>query len=250
MPRDAERLLRMEGVAVGYGRPLLSGLKVEVLRGDFLGVFGPNGGGKTTFVKTLLGALKPLAGQVWRRPDLRVGYVPQQVVLRDGLPLSVRQVVALGGLGLEGLEPPEEALRRMGIASLAGRPFSSLSGGQRQRVLVARALHRQPDLLVLDEPANNVDLLTRHALMRFLNEANASGTAVLLITHQLEEIGPEVQKVLWLDAGQNLSLYGGREEVLSHPRLQETYGDALARGRAAPEGGRAGAGNGAGGNDG
>jgi ABC-type Mn2+/Zn2+ transport system ATPase subunit len=221
-------LIALEGVAVGFGRPLLSGITARVRAGDYWGIFGPNGAGKTTLVKTVLGVLKPVAGTLDRRPGLRVGYVPQLSTLRDSLPLSVRQVVALGALDLKDLSPVEEVLSRLGIEGVADAPFSSLSGGQRQRVMVARALHRRPDVLVLDEPGNNVDLLTRHALMHLLRDLNRSGTAVLLVTHHLGEIGPEVNRILWLDAREGLCLAGSMEEVFTDPRLKAAYGGSLA----------------------
>ena len=217
----------MEGASIGYRRPLLSGIAVEIRAGEYWGIFGPNGGGKTTLVKTLLGALAPMAGTVRRRSGVTVGYVPQLTALRDGFPLSVRQVVELGALGMKGLPPAEEALKRLGILELGGEPFRSLSGGQRQRVLVARALHRKPDILVLDEPTNGIDLATRHRLMHLFADLNGGGMTLLLITHHLGEVGSEVGRFLWMDAGDGLFLSGAPEEVLGHPALRGLYGGAF-----------------------
>jgi len=228
MRPGGENLITLEGVAVSFGRPLLSGIDARVCAGDYWGIFGPNGAGKTTLIKTVLGVLKPLAGRLDRKPGLRVGYVPQLSTLGDSLPLSVRQVVDLGALDLRGLSQAEEALARLGLEGLAEAPFASLSGGQRQRVMVARALHRRPDVLVLDEPGNNVDLLTRHALMHLLRDLNREGTAILLVTHHLGEIGPEVNRILWLDAREGLCLAGSMEEVFSDDRLKAAYGGGLA----------------------
>lgn len=214
----------LRGASIGYDRPLLSDITLSVSRGEYWGVFGPNGGGKTTLVKTLLGAIPPLSGEVHRRAGVRVGYVPQLTALRDGFPLSVLQVLELGALDLEGLPPAAEALDRLGIGPLASLPFGALSGGQRQRVLVARALHRGPDVLVLDEPTNGIDLVTRHGLMHLFAELNRDGIALLLITHHLAEVGPEVDRFLWLDAGEGLCIAGGREEVLGHPAMRRAYG--------------------------
>ena len=133
---------------------------------------------------------------------------PSSRAVRESLPLSVRQVVELGALDLKGLPPVGEALARVGLRDLSRERFSALSGGQRQRVMVARALHRQPDVLVLDEPTNGVDLLTRHALRHLMRELNGEGVAVLLITHLLGEIGPEVGHFLWLDSREGLFLAG------------------------------------------
>jgi ABC-type Mn2+/Zn2+ transport system ATPase subunit len=235
MPAATDRILvALEDVAVGYRRPLLTGVNLELRAGQYWGLFGPNGGGKTTLAKTLLAALPPLAGAVRRAPELRVGYVPQLSALNDGLPLTVGQVVLLGSLDRVGGPSVKETLGRVGMDGAAGAPFASLSGGQRQRVLVARALHRVPDLLVLDEPTNGVDLPTRHALMHLFATLNGEGMAVLLVTHHLAEVGHEVGRVLWVDAPQALCLSGLRDVVLGHPALAAAYGGAFAT---APGGG-------------
>ena len=223
----ADTLYEMEGVAIGYGHPLLENISLTIKAGEYWGIFGPNGAGKTTLLKTILGVLKPLAGTVWRAPNLRLGYVPQLASVRESMPLSVRQVVELGALDLKGLPPVSEALTRVGLTDLERELFNDLSGGQRQRLMVARALHRQPHALILDEPTNGVDLITRHALRDLMRELNAEGVTLLLITHLLGEIGPEVGHFLWLDARQSLCLAGERDSVLGDPRLAQAYGAGL-----------------------
>ena len=223
----AEPLFSLGGAAIGYRRPLLSDITLSICRGEYWGIFGPNGAGKTTLIKTLLAVIPPLSGRVWRAPGVRLGYVPQLTAVRESLPLSVRQVVELGALDLKALPPVGEALARVGLGELEQEPFMALSGGQRQRVMVARALHRMPDVLVLDEPTNGIDLITRHSLMHLFRDLNHQGMAVLLITHLLGEIGPEVGHFLWLDSREGLCLSGKREAVLQDPRLVSAYGAGL-----------------------
>ena len=223
----ADELFSLDGAAIGYKAPLLTGVSLSVRRGEYWGIFGPNGAGKTTLVKVLLGVLRPLSGCLRRSEGLRLGYVPQLTAIRDSLPLSVREVVELGGLGLRGCMPVTDALSRVGLADRERSPFMDLSGGQRQRVMVARALHRRPDVLVLDEPTNGIDLITRHSLMHLFQDLNREGMTLLLVTHLLAEIGPEVGYFLWLDSRQGLCLGGERDRVLRDPRLAEAYGAVL-----------------------
>jgi ABC-type Mn2+/Zn2+ transport system ATPase subunit len=223
----AEVLFELQGAAIGYGRPLIEGLSLSIGRGEFWGIFGPNGAGKTTLVKVLLGVLKPLAGDVRRAAGLRLGYVPQLSSVRDSLPLTVRQVIELGSLDLSRLPRPAETLERVGLAHLEHERFSDLSGGQRQRVMVGRALHRQPHVLILDEPTNGVDIPTRQSLMELMAKLHLEGVTLLLITHLLNEIGPEVSHFLWIDGRANLCLAGDREAILRDPRLSQVYGAGL-----------------------
>ncbi len=223
----AETLFQLEGVAIGYRRPLISSLVLGIARGEFWGIFGPNGAGKTTFIKVLLGALKPLAGTVRRAPGLRLGYVPQLNSVRDSLPLTVRQVIELGALDLRNPPAATETLERVNLAHMAKERFSDLSGGQRQRVMIARALHRRPDVLILDEPTNGVDIPTRHTVTGLMARLHGEGVTLLLITHLLAEIGPEVSHFFWLDGRRDLCLAGPREEILKSPKLEEAYGAGL-----------------------
>ena len=223
----ADTLFSLEGAAIGYGSPLLSGITLAIRPGDYWGIFGPNGAGKTTLIKTLLGVVRPISGTLRRAEGVRLGYVPQLSSVRESLPLSVRQVVELGALDLKDPLPVQEALSRVGLEDVVRVPFRTLSGGQRQRVMVARALHRRPNVLVLDEPTNGIDLITRHALMRLFQELNGEGMTLLLVTHLMAEIGAEVKRFLWLDSREGLCISGDREEVLRDPRLAKAYGAGL-----------------------
>src|SRR5215470_14463488 len=161
-------LLEIRDLAIGYvGRPLLSGINLSITPGDWWGVVGPNGAGKTTLMKTLLGIIPALGGTIERSPGLTFGYVPQRGVIDDIFPLSALDVVVMGRYPRIGpcrrvtradRELARHYMERVGIVHLAGKPFRSLSGGQKQRTLIARGLVREPDVLVLDEPTDGMDL--------------------------------------------------------------------------------------------
>lgn len=186
-------LLALRGATLGFRRQVvLDQVELEVRPADFLAVVGPNGGGKTTLLRTLLGGLPLLAGSLERDPRVVLAYVPQQVFLDPLFPLSVREVVEMGLYRhgrLTGRIPREErewagrCLARVRMEPHAARLFGQLSGGQKQRVLVARALAARPGLLLLDEPTSGVDAQAASIILDALGELHDGGVAVVLVTH-------------------------------------------------------------------
>lgn len=190
----AEPLIFVEGLAVSYGRrQVLSDVSLAIGRGEFWFFLGANGSGKTTLLRALLGLLSPQRGALRRRPDLcgqaHIGFVPQTCELSPWLPTTVREFVQLGLVGLEASAAQRaarlaRALARMGLTGLERADYRALSGGQRQRALVARALVREPRLLVLDEPMNHLDPDAEEGLLRDLVELRRSqGVTLVLVTH-------------------------------------------------------------------
>lgn len=189
--------------------PVLEKVNLTVMKGDFLSIVGPNGRGKTTLIKLILGLLLPSAGtvRVFGRPPLKIrhsiGYMPQAPSLDLHFPVTVMDVVSMGLLGKEGSfgffrskdhGPVMEALRKLGIESLRNSPFSELSGGQRQRVLIARALVNDPDLLILDEPTSSVDIVAEQALFDVLDELNRHMT-IIVVSHDVGFVSQYVKTV-------------------------------------------------------
>ena len=173
-------VVRVEHVALGYrDGVVVQDLSFEIHRQDILGIVGPNGCGKTTFLRTLLGLMRPIHGRVERDPSLIVSYVPQRDRLNTMLPITALEVAVMGcaarGRVLRGTratdrEAAQRALARVGAESLGSQLFRSLSGGQQQRVLLARALAADPDVLVLDEPTAGMDLASEAAILEFLRD--------------------------------------------------------------------------------
>jgi ABC-type Mn2+/Zn2+ transport system ATPase subunit len=193
MPAGA--LIEAEGLAIGYGAgPVVSGVEFRLQPGERLALLGPNGGGKTTILRALLGELRPLAGRL--RVAASCGYVPQTERSRLDYPVSALEVAAMGALsrrpwwrgpGREGREAALAALRRVGLEPLAGETFGELSGGQRQRVLIARALVQDARVLLMDEPFTGLDRAAADQLEALIAALAAEGHAVVMATHDLEQ---------------------------------------------------------------
>ena len=240
MTEDSPTLLRCQDLVVGYnGKALLPPMSVALRRGRFLTVLGRNGSGKSTWFKTLLGQVPPIAGSVWRSPSLRhVAYVPQSDDFDPILPLRARDVVMQGRLhGYNFLRPipspaDREACRRAladaGAAELANHDLSSLSRGQRQRVMFARMLATEADLALLDEPTAAMDLVAERDAMDLLARlAREHDIAVVMISHAHDVADRHADDVLLLDRAAEEVVFGGRAEVLG----SEAYRRHLAGGR-------------------
>jgi zinc transport system ATP-binding protein len=198
-------LLRLRGASFGYdGAPVIEGVDLELRAGDFVAAVGPNGGGKTTLVRGILGLAAPLSGTVELLAE-SVGYVSPRDTLDSIFPLSVEEVVGLGerwgGPAREVRERARRCLETVGLSEEGGR-FASLSGGQRQRALIARALMARPDLLVLDEPTSGVDREAQGEIVEVLTGLRErQNTAILLVTHQTDLIPSSARDVLRVGEG-------------------------------------------------
>lgn len=207
---DEEAVIELHDVCSGYGaQEVLHNVTFRVPPRSLTGIVGPNGGGKTTLLKLMLGLVKPhygtvrVLGEPPARSRHRVGYVPQHFLFDVRYPVSVRDVVLAGRIERHRLGPyrradraaAEAALERVGLAALANRGFSDLSGGQRQRTLVAQALVSQPELLLLDEPTANVDTAVAQPLHALFAEL-ATQIAVVLVSHNLSVVAAQATHII------------------------------------------------------
>lgn len=226
-------IIQLTKVCLAYGsRLVLRDIDLQVKPGQFWFVLGPNGEGKTTLLRALLGLLPPSAGTVrWREHDRRherTGFVPQRCDLNPSLPTTVREFVLLGltGRRLRRAERPDRlrrALQQVDLHLLEESDYWSLSGGQRQRALLARALVRQPELLILDEPTNGLDLSAEHELLCSLARLNREEQlTIVLVTHDLPLAARYASHLALVHGGRVES--GPLATLLSAPSLQRCYG--------------------------
>ncbi len=215
-------LVEMENAGVRRsGRWLVRGVDLAVRRGEIVTLIGPNGSGKSTTAKIAIGVLKPDEGTVRRKRTLKVGYVPQKVTVDWTLPLTIERLMRLTG-PLEDAQIAE-ALAAVGIAHLARAEVQRLSGGEFQRALVARALARQPDLLVLDEPVQGVDFSGEIALYQLIREIrDRTGCGILLISHDLHVVMAETDTVICLNG--HVCCRGTPENVIRSPEYLRLFG--------------------------
>jgi len=220
---------------------ILQNISFDINQGDYVALLGPNGGGKTTLIKLLLGLIVPNRGEIeilntnqkkFTKCN-KIGYVPQNVSLFDNsFPLSVYETVSLGLAGekswfsfLTAKEKTqiEEAMETASILDLKDKNLSELSGGQRQRVMIARALVSQPEILILDEPSTGVDIVTQKKFYQFLKNLNKERKlTIVFITHDLGVIADDVNYVLAVN--QKLIFAGTAQEMLSCESVSELYG--------------------------
>lgn len=210
MPYAEEPVVRLRDVRVDLeGHRALDGVDLDVHAGRLTAVVGANGSGKSTLVSVFAGLRAPTSGSVQRRPGTAVALVPQHTDGSARLPLTVTDLVTMGRWRERGAFRPlrrsdrdrvAEAIDAVGLARLARRPLGALSGGQRQRAFVAQALAQDADLLLLDEPTSGLDDASRRAAASALRVATGRGAAVVVVTHDLGELG-EVDEVVTLAEG-------------------------------------------------
>jgi ABC-type Mn2+/Zn2+ transport system ATPase subunit len=231
-----EALITLDDLSIGYnGQPVLSGISLSIARASFTAILGANGSGKTTLLKTLLGLIRPLAGQInFATPagaPLRFGYVPQAIQFDAIYLLTGFDVALMGAYGR--IRPgrfipaserafTRECLRVVGAEEFAHQRFAELSGGQKQRVLIARALTTRPDILMLDEPTAGVDSAATQAVLDFISQIIEKWQiTVLFVTHDYALVRDHAEQVIWLHYGK--VLHGTAKELLTPEGLAEIF---------------------------
>ncbi len=229
----AESVIHFDDVTLGYGRhPVLKGLTFDLKEGEYLGVIGPNGAGKTTLLRGILGLIRPKKGRISATGTLQYGYVMQRQFLDTQFPFTVENVVSMGRFGRKRawsrLDPGDregigDALRITGLADLRDRLYRELSGGQKQRTLIARALASEPEVLVLDEPTNDMDAKGENQIMGLVQEIQQkTGVTIVLVSHLLHVVLNYAERLMFLADGK-AELYS-IDELVSGDVLTRIYG--------------------------
>ncbi|MBS3766011.1 ABC transporter ATP-binding protein [Candidatus Bipolaricaulota bacterium] len=231
---EEEIPVKTRDLTAGYdGNPVINNVNLTVKEDDFMGIIGPNGGGKTTLLKTILGLIRPMRGEVkvfGKPPEetrSRIGYVPQYATFDEDYPITVHEVVQMGrrrdkkfyeSYSQMDNRKTREALEAVEMKDYEEEPVSELSGGQKQRVFIARALVSDPEVLMLDEPTASVDRKIEKGIYSLLNQFNEE-MAIVVVTHDIGVMSSYVTKVSCLSG----ELYTSDEPHLGREMLEEAY---------------------------
>ncbi|MFL0811278.1 MAG: zinc ABC transporter ATP-binding protein ZnuC [Agarilytica sp.] len=218
-------LIKLQGIGLQVrDKCILHHVDLNLERGKIVTIIGPNGAGKSSLVKVVLGLLEPSEGTITRSKGLRFGYVPQQLSLDHSMPIKVSRFLSLAGVDKKARDTAMDFLK---IRHLASRQMHSLSGGEFQRVMLARAIARKPDLLVLDEPLQGVDITGQVELYQLIASVRDDyGCGILMVSHDLHLVMAQTDTVICLN--QHVCCHGQPESVSRHPEYLKLFGENAA----------------------
>lgn len=209
---------------ISKNKTILDGINVELHEAEIMTLIGPNGAGKTTLIKILLGLSEKSSGEIYRRANIKIGYVPQRVNISNVLPLRVLDFLKLGGAYKQ--NEIENVMDEVDATHILQMAIQEISGGEFQRVLLARALLKKPDLLVLDEPAQGVDIIGQQSLYKIIGAIRESySCGVLMVSHDLHLVMAATDQVLCLNT--HVCCSGHPDHISAHPEYLKLFGSAL-----------------------
>lgn len=215
--------LKNIGLKIG-AQQIIDKISLQLKRGKITTLIGPNGGGKTSIARILLGILKPTSGAVIRHEKIKIGYMPQKIEIDKTIPLSARDFIELAN----GRSEVNQALAtRLNVTKILDKQVHDLSGGQMQKILFLRAMAQNPDLLVLDEPTQCMDLATIQDFYKIIAEvAKSANCAILLISHDLHMVMQETDFVFCIN--HHVCCHGAPEDINQHPEYLSLFGNQSA----------------------
>ena len=216
------RLIDIKGLTVGFhGQTVLQNVAFHVDAGEIVTIVGPNGSGKSTLLRSMIGALPTGSAEISKKPDLKIGYVPQRLALDPTLPLTVERFLNLPYPASQ--EGVATALERAGVSGLARRQMAGLSGGQLQRVLLARAILHTPDLLLLDEATQGLDQPGSASFYRQIEDVRQEiGVGIVMVSHELHVVMAASDRVICLNG--HVCCEGAPEHVATAPEYRALFG--------------------------
>jgi len=227
-----KEMIKFKSTKLSYGKKtIINSLNLDIYEGDFLGIVGPNGSGKTTILRSIMGLLKPQLGQIIRDKNLRFGYCMQRQLIDTIFPFTVFEIALMARTKIIGpLRKPSridrervlEAIEIAGISDLISEPFYNLSGGQKQRVLIARALSIEPNFLILDEPTTDLDIKAKREILDLARTLHQNQKlTIVLVTHELNEVINYAKKFIFLNKKNTCNVF--TKEELSQDVLSEIF---------------------------
>lgn len=218
-------LISLDKVSLTFeGNQVLQAVSLTVAPAEIVTLIGPNGAGKSSLVKLVTGLVLPSAGKISRAAKLRIGYMPQRLKLEPSLPMTTRRFLDLASKDKKALDA---CCERLDISALLNTPLNNLSGGELQRILLARAILRRPNLLILDEPTQGVDVTGQAELYRIITELRDElGCGVLMVSHDLHLVMAQTDTVYCLN--RHVCCQGAPESVSQHPEYLELFGKEAA----------------------
>ncbi len=228
-------MIQLISTEIGYNSsPILEPFDLTIGENEFWGVIGSNGGGKTTLIKTILGLIPAISGEIIYSPDSHFGYVPQRKGFDTLFPISVFELVLMGRYGKAGFgksittedkEIALDCLKQVGISDLAQRTFRSLSGGEVQRALIARALAARPSVLVLDEPTASVDIKGESEIMELVNSIKAQNKlTVIMVSHFVATVAEYADHMILIDKQSAIFKKGSTQDIMNSDAIQRVFG--------------------------
>ncbi len=224
-------LVELVNVSNRYGKmPVLQDVSLKIWPGQFLAIVGPNGGGKTTLLRTILGMIPTTDGKILLRGHPRIGYVPQLETIDWNFPITVEEVISMGfyhrnswfrGIALSEKKKLQAVMERLNLIGLGDRHIRELSGGQQQAVFIGRALIGEPELILLDEPTSGLDIRSRDDVIHFLHEVNHQGVAIVITAHDLNWVAAHLPWAICLN--RRLIAEGCPDKIFNAAVLKETY---------------------------
>lgn len=221
-----KELINCNAISVSFGdRMVLENVSVAVQKKEIVTIIGPNGSGKTTLLKSICGLQQVASGNITKQKNIVIGYMPQKIVIEKTLPLTVRRFLRLNGTSknLREISDVEEIAKKFGILSLLGQQIHGISGGEMQRVMLARTVLLKPDLLVLDEPTQGLDI---HGQAEFysliLQVRDEIGCAIIMVSHDLHMVMASTDKVVCINT--HVCCQGTPEDINKHPEYIALFG--------------------------